>query len=109
MNAAYKYTRLSKDDAAVLLVDHQSGLISLVQDFSPGEFKNNVLALAASAKYFKLPTILTTSFENGPNGPLVPELKEMFPMRRTSRAPATLMPGTTRISLPPSRRLAVSS
>jgi nicotinamidase-related amidase len=79
MNAAYKYTRLSKDDAAVLLVDHQSGLISLVQDFSPGEFKNNVLALAASAKYFKLPTILTTSFENGPNGPLVPELKEMFP------------------------------
>jgi nicotinamidase-related amidase len=79
MNAAYKYTRLSKDDAAVLLVDHQSGLISLVQDFSPGEFKNNVLALAASAKYFKLPAILTTSFENGPNGPLVPELKEMFP------------------------------
>jgi nicotinamidase-related amidase len=79
MNAAYKYSRLSKDDAAVLLVDHQSGLISLVQDFSPGEFKNNVLALAASAKYFKLLTILTTSFENGPNGPLVPELKEMFP------------------------------
>jgi nicotinamidase-related amidase len=79
MNAAYKYARLSKDDAAVLLVDHQSGLISLVQDFSPGEFKNNVLALAASAKYFKLPTILTTSFENGPNGPLVPELKELFP------------------------------
>ncbi len=79
MNAAYKYTRLSKNDAAVLLVDHQAGLISLVQDFSPGEFKNNVLALADIAKYYKLPTILTTSFENGPNGPLVPELKEMFP------------------------------
>jgi len=76
---SFTYRRLSKDDAAVLLVDHQSGLISLVQDFSPGEFKNNVLAFAASAKYFKLPTILTTSFENGPNGPLVPELKEMFP------------------------------
>lgn len=73
------YVGLSKDDAACLLVDHQSGLISLVQDFSPGEFKNNVLALAASARYFGLPTILTTSFENGPNGPLVPELKEMFP------------------------------
>lgn len=50
-----------------------------MQDFPPNEFKNNVLALAASAKYFKLPTILTTSFENGPNGPLVPEIKEMFP------------------------------
>src|SRR5512139_3185722 len=79
MSNSLKYTRLSKNDAACLLVDHQSGLISLVQDFSPGEFKNNVLALAASAKYFKLPTILTTSFENGPNGPLVPEIKEMFP------------------------------
>jgi nicotinamidase-related amidase len=79
MNASYTYRRLSKDGAAVLLIDHQSGLISLVQDFSPGEFKNNVLALAASAKYFKLPTVLTTSFEDGPNGPLVPELKETFP------------------------------
>ncbi|MFH0352538.1 MAG: hydrolase, partial [Chromatiales bacterium] len=35
MNTAHKYKRLSKDDAVVLLVDHQSGLISLVQDFSP--------------------------------------------------------------------------
>jgi nicotinamidase-related amidase len=73
------YNRLNKDDAIVLLVDHQTGLISLVQDFSPNEFKNNVLALADLAKFFDLPTILTTSFEKGPNGPLVPELKEMFP------------------------------
>jgi nicotinamidase-related amidase len=73
------YNRLNKDDAIVLLVDHQTGLISLVQDFSPNEFKNNVLALADLAKFFELPTILTTSFEQGPNGPLVPELKEMFP------------------------------
>jgi nicotinamidase-related amidase len=76
---SFKHNRLSKDDAAVLLVDHQSGLISLVQDYSPSEFKNNVLALADVAKFFKLPTILTTSFEEGPNGPIVPELKETFP------------------------------
>jgi len=73
------YVRLNKDDVAVLLVDHQTGLLSLVRDFDPDKFKNNVLALADLAKYFKLPTILTTSFENGPNGPLVPELKEAFP------------------------------
>jgi len=71
--------RLSVDDAVVLLVDHQAGLMSLVQDYGPDEFKNNVLALADIAKLFKLPTILTTSFENGPNGVLMPELKEMFP------------------------------
>ncbi len=75
----FKYKRLDKDNAAMLLVDHQAGLISLVQDYSPNEFKNNVLALAAAAKFFSLPTILTTSFEDGPNGPLVPELKDMFP------------------------------
>jgi len=74
-----KYNKLSKDDAAVLLVDHQAGLLSLVRDFTPDEFKNNVLALADLAKFFNLPTILTTSFEQGPNGPLVPELKAMFP------------------------------
>ena len=74
-----QYKRLDKDNAAVLLVDHQAGLLSLVRDIDPDKFKNNVLALADMAKYFELPTILTTSFETGPNSPLVPELKEMFP------------------------------
>jgi nicotinamidase-related amidase len=84
----YTYQRLSKEEAAVLLVDHQSGLMSLVQDFSPEEIKNNIMALADIAKYFKLPTILTTSFEDGPNGPLLPELKQMFP-----KAPYIPRPG----------------
>jgi len=86
--ATFKYNRLDKDDAAVLLVDHQSGLMNLVQDFTPDEFKNNVLALADTAKFFNLPTILTTSFEDGPNGPLAPELKELF-----SDAPYIARPG----------------
>ena len=75
----FTYNRLNKDDAAVLLVDHQAGLLSLVRDIEPDAFKNNVLALADLAKFFNLPTILTTSFEQGPNGPLVPELKALFP------------------------------
>ncbi|WP_340677087.1 isochorismate family cysteine hydrolase YcaC [Paraglaciecola sp.] len=73
------YVRLDKNNAAVLLVDHQTGLLSLVRDIDPDKFKNNVLALADCAKYFELPTILTTSFEDGPNGPLIPELKKIFP------------------------------
>ena len=89
MNAAQpSAARLSVDQAAVLLVDHQAGLMSLVQDYGPDEFKNNVLALADIAKLFNLPTVLTTSFETGPNGPLVPELKEMFP-----KAPFIPRPG----------------
>jgi nicotinamidase-related amidase len=77
MNKAYK--KLNKDDAVVLLVDHQAGLLSLVRDIDPDKFRNNVLATADLAKYFQLPTILTTSFEQGPNGPLMPELKALFP------------------------------
>jgi nicotinamidase-related amidase len=88
MTTSFRYRRLDKQDAAVLLVDHQSGLCNIVGDFSPDDFKNNVLALADLAKYFGLPTILTTSFENGPNGPLLPELKERFP-----HAPYIARPG----------------
>ena len=81
-------SRLSADNAVMLLIDHQAGLLSLVQDYTPDEFKNNVLALADIAKLFKLPTILTTSFENGPNGLIMPELKRMFP-----EAPYIARPG----------------
>ncbi|UUZ65661.1 hydrolase [Polaromonas sp. P1-6] len=73
------YRRLDKNQAAVLLVDHQAGLLSLVRDSGPDQFKNNVLAVADIAKYFKLPTVLSTSFEDGPNGPLMPELKQTLP------------------------------
>ncbi|OYW26054.1 MAG: hydrolase [Methyloversatilis sp. 12-65-5] len=73
------YRKLDKDDAVMLLVDHQAGLLSLVRDIDPDKFRNNVLATADLAKYFQLPTILTTSFEQGPNGPLMPELKSLFP------------------------------
>ena len=86
--SAFKYRRLSKDDAAVLLVDHQSGLMHLVRDFSPEEFKNSVLALANLAKYFKLPVVLSTSFEDGPNGPIVPEIREIL-----TDAPLIARPG----------------
>lgn len=76
---AATYKKLDKDNAVLLLVDHQAGLMSLVQDYSPSEFRNNVLALADIGRFFKLPTVLTTSFETGPNGPLMPELKEILP------------------------------
>ena len=80
--------RLSKDNAVILFVDHQTGLMQLVRDYGIDEFKNNILALADIAKLFDLPTILTTSFEQGPNGPLLPELKEKFP-----KAPYIARPG----------------
>lgn len=84
------YERLDVNRAAMLLVDHQTGLFSLVQDFEPIEFKNNVLATAELAKFFKLPTILSTSLEKGPNGPLLPELIKMHPKAPIIRRPGEI-------------------
>ncbi len=82
------YKRLSKDNTAVLFVDHQAGLFSLVQDFTPDVFHSSVMALVDIAVYFKLPTVLTTSFEQGPNGPMIPEIRAKLP-----NAPFIARPG----------------
>ena len=47
------YVRLDKNNAAMLLVDHQTGLLSLVRDIDPDKIKNNVLATADFAKCFR--------------------------------------------------------
>lgn len=65
LGGANAYERLDKDDAVLLVVDHQVGLFQLARDFRPTEFKQNILAHAALGKVFNLPTILTTSAENG--------------------------------------------
>jgi nicotinamidase-related amidase len=76
---SYTKTRFSADDAALVLIDHQSGIMQLVHDYSPAEFRNNVIGLAKLGEVFKLPTVLTTSLGQGPNGPLIPEVLSLFP------------------------------
>ena len=76
---SYTNSRFSADDATLVLIDHQSGIMQLVHDYSPAEFRNNVIALAKLGKVFNLPTVLTTSLGQGPNGPFIPEVVSMFP------------------------------
>ena len=68
---------------------HQSGIRQLVHDYTPAEFRNNVIALAKLGKAFKLPTVLTTGLGLGPNGPFIPEVVSMYP-----DAPLIDRPGT---------------
>ncbi|KAL4930702.1 Isochorismatase-like protein [Aspergillus undulatus] len=51
------YKRLDTENCVFLFVDHQSGLIQLVRDFDPHEFKTNT----------------------GPNGPIVKEITDTLP------------------------------
>ncbi|RKZ82555.1 MAG: hydrolase [Gammaproteobacteria bacterium] len=75
----YFADRLTPDNAALLLVDHQSGLALGIETMNPETFRNNVVAMAKIGKIFKLPTIITTSADTGPNGPLMPEITNVFP------------------------------
>jgi nicotinamidase-related amidase len=77
MSSSDLYARLNINDAAFLFVDHQIGLLSIVQDYGADTFYTNIMGLAEAAKLFKCPTILTTSREDGPNGPLLPDLKNL--------------------------------
>lgn len=49
------YVRLDKNDAAVLLVDYQAGLLLLARDIEPDKFKNNMFVLNDLAKSFNQP------------------------------------------------------
>jgi len=70
--------RLTPDNAALLLIDHQVGLFTGVRDISVGELKHNVVALAKAAKVLNVPVIMTAT---SPDiwGPIIPELTETLP------------------------------
>ena len=85
---SFHLERLTPDNCAMLLIDHQTGTMLGVQDIRLDQFRSNVLALAKTAKLHKLPVVLTASYAEGPNGPLLPELLEMFP-----DAPVIYRPG----------------
>ena len=70
------YEPLTSENAALVLIDHQVGLMTGVRDYSIGELKHNVVALAKAAKALKLPTIVTTTARDSMWGPTFPELVE---------------------------------
>jgi len=73
------YSPLTADNAALILVDHQVGLMTGVRDYSTGELKHNVIALAKAAKALGLPIVVTTTARDSMWGPTFPELVEALP------------------------------
>src|SRR3989454_6986036 len=78
-NQIHPYEPLTSENAALVLVDHQVGLMTGVRDYSTGELKHNVAALAKAAKALKLPIIVTTTARDSMWGPTFPELVEALP------------------------------
>src|SRR5215210_5649697 len=69
---------IDTSDSVFLLLDHQSGLFQTVKDVSVTELRNNTVMLAKLATLLKIP-VITTASENGPNGPLMPEIHQFAP------------------------------
>jgi nicotinamidase-related amidase len=78
-NATRIYEPLTSENAALILVDHQVGLLTGVRDYSTGELKHNVIGLAKAAKALKLPIVVTTTARDSMWGPTFPELVEALP------------------------------
>lgn len=74
-----KSPMIDPDDVAMLFIDHQSGLFNLVKDMPVGDLRRNVIALAKAAAILKLPVITTASVPDGPNGPLIEDIKKEAP------------------------------
>jgi len=75
----HPYDPLTSENAALVLIDHQVGLMTGVRDYSTGELKHNVVALAKAATALRLPIIVTTTARDSMWGPTFPELVEALP------------------------------
>ena len=79
---------LTPHNCQLIFIDHQPQMAFGVQSIDRQTLKNNVVALAKSAKVFDIPTIITTVETESFSGHTYPELLAVFPehplLERTS-------------------------
>ncbi|MEE9368496.1 MAG: isochorismatase family protein [Pontiella sp.] len=74
-----KYSeRLSADNAVFAFVDHQTGLLVNCRDQEPMVMKNNIMGLCELTKTCSIPSVITASMATGPNGPVMPEIRNIL-------------------------------
>ncbi len=83
-----KLDLLTPDNCQLIFIDHQPQMAFGVQSIDRQVLKNNVVALAKSAKVFDIPTTITTVETTSFSGHTYPELLGVFPdhplLERTS-------------------------
>ncbi|MFG6726690.1 hypothetical protein ACGY1D_04010 [Burkholderia pseudomallei] len=73
------YDKPTPENAIVLFIDHQIGLMAGVRDFSSlAEYRSNVVGLARAAKALKMPVLISSSNAQWQNGDTLPEIKDIF-------------------------------
>jgi nicotinamidase-related amidase len=69
--------RLTRNNALLLLVDHQVGLYTGVRDIDILQLKHNVVSLTRAMLALKVPVVVTTTTEKW-WGPTIPELADVL-------------------------------
>jgi nicotinamidase-related amidase len=71
-----RFEQVNPDNSVLLLVDQQEGLFSRIHQ--PEQTRRNLMALARCTQLLGIPAVMTTALANGPNGPQLKELTEIF-------------------------------
>jgi nicotinamidase-related amidase len=75
-NSPQTTERLTRNNALLLLVDHQVGLYTGVRDIDVLQLKHNIVGLTRAMLALKVPVVVTTTSEKM-WGPLIPELADV--------------------------------
>lgn len=71
--------KLTPENSALLLIDHQEGIVNWVKSIDTKLLKCNTKVISKAAKAMNIPTVITTSMEAGANGKLIKEVSAIFP------------------------------
>ena len=70
--------RLTPDNAVLVMIDHQTGLLVGCRDQDASLLRTNILGLCEMANVLDLPSLITASMPDGPNGPIMPEIVDIL-------------------------------
>lgn len=69
---------LSPDNAVLAMIDHQTGLLASVRDILPETLRKNINGLTNMAKTAGIPSVVTASMPEGPNGPVSSDITNVL-------------------------------
>lgn len=72
-------TKVTHDNAAIILIDHQVGTMNWAKSVDRELIEANTRALARAATALGMPLVLTSSMEDNMQGQLMPALEEIAP------------------------------
>jgi nicotinamidase-related amidase len=74
--------RITRNNSALCLIDHQVGLLLGVRDIKIAELKHNVVGLAKAAKILGIPIIASTTAKEALWGPTFSELVDVLDTKK---------------------------